>query len=332
MSHPRSFAIGLVLLATPLALSQDMILLADGSAISGRLVKDDGASVVVRLSGTGGEARRTVRYSELHPRTLYRLMAGKAAAGDAPAQLAVGDAALRAEIFAAARKHYDLALKADPRLADRVTSAMRSVDEAAARSLAARAEAASRGGDLPEFERLLTSIVTEFPETPAAAEASPRLASARRAATAPPRTMTAASTNLRRALASAEKKHAESHEHVTRGLESAKSLRVAVAEYEEAIADLGAALSSVDAAVRGASLTQDETRDVEAVRSEFRADLVRAHLQLASLYSGRNSYVQALSWVDRAIAVDPADAMARRTRQRIELESALASSRNYRGR
>ena len=153
-----------------------VILLRDGRKLRGHVVKelDDGIQVQIVTAGTIAVTK--VLYSNLHPRTLYRLKLGKLQKDDAAGHLDVADFAADHEMWDAARLHYLEAAELDERLASDIDAKLLALLERAADNELARGTQAMNDGSNAAAKRHFHRVLRDFPESNAAEDARGNLA------------------------------------------------------------------------------------------------------------------------------------------------------------
>ena len=304
-----------------------ILYLAKGGTVRGRLVSDDGASI--QLEGSDGQ-KRIITYQDLDPRSVYRLMKGRTSNDDAEGQIEVGNYARDAGYYAHARRHYNMAVKADPSVQERVDKESTKLREVAGDAELARAREAASKGDLDAAEGHLSNIINEFPDGQAAATAATMLQDLQARDAAGSSSAPDTSAEIAKELKQATDFVAKAKDENRKGLLNSKKQSTALRSFDKA-ADYGEkARKSIEKKSGEKDLADDPafTRAASALDRQAVDVIVDASLNSASLYMTRESYGSALAATNRAIATDPNNQQARSTRARIEV---AASSNDYGG-
>lgn len=315
-----------LLLQVSVAAADPPLLTRDGRKISGKVIADDGIKLTVKLAnGTTTE----LRYEDIRPRTMYRLLAGKAAKNDARAQLSVARYALGAGLLGAAQKHFALAAKADPLWRDEAERGIAKVRERQASAYLGRARKALEKKRYKEAERDLLEVLHNYPESKAADEAVTLHAGI----------LEEAEKRLEQELAAEKAKHDE---------KLMRRLAPLYDEFQHAVNDTRKALA--DHTRRSAKIRklQESLRHAKRIKSRLAA-LEKQHdghgshealeelerrtrsleygtlIHLANIHRGEQSFRRANEWIDRAIALDPQNRRAHYVKARIATEEAYYS-------
>jgi len=283
-----------------------------GKAIKGTLLEDNGA--LIRLRTSSGE--RQIEYSELAPRSVYRLEKGRTPPDDGLGLAKLGDLARKAGYWAHASRHYRDALAADASLAPRLEASMAELREEASQDVLSRAREDVQKKKVKDAEKNLTTILTEFPDEPAAVEAAAMLD---RIHSDSQRTRSIPSSDERLAkLFETPRKELERAANFNhKGLVNRNQSR-ALGSYKNALKNLDKAGKQLD---KIEEKYPDDRQILAMVRSlgDEVSDLyVTTTLNMVSVYMVQTSYNKALEAVNTALAMSPKDEQLLNTRARIE--------------
>ncbi len=326
-THMRNIVLVVVVLIGDLAsvAAQEVFLTRDGRRIEGRLLKNEGDRIRVRLqTKEPGRAVITLRYSQLSPRTIYRLKLGATSRRDGEGQLALADFAMANGLYDAARRHLRLALKADPALEGRVDQALRRLMRLASEDLLEKARRRAREGRFKEAERLVAMLLREFPELPAAREGAallqdlgPRLEAMRTKELA--ERLAREEEQRRKLVQPAEQAHARGRRLTRRGLQQSARQSTAIALFRSALKSCKKARTLLARTLSRHGQDATVKRLVQELDREIVAHINQTYVHMGSLYLTRGSYNDALASVNNALALNPKDKEARALRARIEI-------------
>jgi len=301
------------------ALEPQVLLDATGKKIRGRILSDDGERVTVAFElKDGTKGRQTLRYSQLDPRTVYRLHLGRVALDDGPAQFELAEFAASAGLYDAALRHYLQAADADHSLFEKVDQALASLREDAAATQIERGRTAMRKGDLDRAQRHLSEALTEFPDTQAVADADPLLAELGDLILEQRREQEAAlAEHVAKRLAPARERHAKALDHMSSGIAEGRSPTRSIGHLRKAEAEFDNARRRLANLRKKRSTDAELAADIDTILDQVESDFVRNELHLAGRYLQRGSYKSAHGAVDRILAIDPAHGEALALRSRI---------------
>jgi len=302
---------------------QQVLYLASGTTVRGTPIADDGLSVELRMSDGSG---RTYAYTDLDPRSVYRLMKGRASRDDGAAQIEVGNYARDHGYYAHARRHYDQALAADRELGARVEHELGILRERAAGEELAKARTALSKGETGAAEEHLATVLKEFPGERAAESAAAMLNDihAREA------TMTRSAPDLEVEVAADFDKVREYYdrgvEENRKGLLASKNQSRALRHFDSALKNTQKARQEIGGVMKSNEDSPAHRRAADDWERRSLDLVIDVDLNMASIYMTRESFNSALERVNHAIAVDPANQEARNMRARIEV---AASNDNW---
>ena len=286
--------------------------LANGKTIKGTLLQENG--VLVRLRTSSGE--RQIEYSELAPRSVYRLEKGRTPPDDGLGLAKLGDLARKAGYWAHASRHYRDALAADASLAPRLETSMAELREEASQDVLARAREDVQKKKVKDAEKNLTTILTEFPDEPAAVEAATMLDRIH------------SESQRTRSIPSSDERLAKLFETPRKELERAANFNhkgLVNRNQSRALGSYKNALKNLDKAVKQIGKIEEKYSDDRQVQAMARSlgdevsDLyVTTTLNMVSVYMVQTSYNKALEAVNTALAMSPKNERLLNTRARIE--------------
>lgn len=293
------------------------LLMANGRRLVGTLVSDTGEVIEVR---TESGSTVSASYKELDPRSVFRLMKGHTPAEDGEGQLAVARYAGEHGLYAHAKRHYDLALRADPSLKEEIEADLAQVDNAVAAGELARAQEEVKKGNTRRAEEHLARILNEYPDSAASKEASQILGQIASAADEErTRSVRDLSAEIQKELGRAKRSYERAVERNRAGLlasdKQSRALNLFKSSYkdgEKARRELGK--------VRDKHAEDQEFLDATAKYDQVVVDeMVQAQLNMSSIYLIRRSYNAALGAANTALAIDPKSQAAMNMRARVEV-------------
>jgi len=299
-----AWACALLLAATGSLAAQQVIGTASGQTLQGTLLSDDGSSISFR---TDAGLQMTMSYKDLDAQTIYRLMAARTSKKDGPGQLRVGDQAAAAELFDAARDAYALAEADDPSLRPQIDTKLASLRLAASNSLLAEAKHAA-SHDRPDVAlRDLATLLHEFPDEPAAKEASAMYDTLHtgRAVARKQAKQEQQSQEVQQALAPAEQSYTEASDKIKQGVQDLAHQSLATQLFNSAIEDGKSARSQIQVAVGQAASIPGLEAAAKQLDQEVVDQMVDAYTQLANAYNQQSSYTDAGAAVSAALALQP---------------------------
>jgi len=319
------FCFVLVGLALAAADAQMIVTKKDGTILKGRVLSDNGAIVVMRVKGK--EVK--LEYGVLTPDSVYRLRAARIDVDDAGEQFRLGTFALDNKLFHAARKHYVMALTSEPDDKGKVIAALKRVDVVQRKSMLAMAKKAKADGDYGLEAKLLQHIMTTFPESDEGAEAEKMLAEAKLGKGAGD-IIDRLDKATQRKAAQARKLFATALEQNRKGLASARKMKRAANHFNGALKNLRSCQRIVDQVDRQYAQNPDVQERIKESRKKIDDMRIQILINQAHVYTQRQSFIKALEYVSRALAIDPDSQLARESRNRIELAMSMDGGRGIR--
>jgi len=293
----------------------DTLVLSRGGRVDGRVVADDGESVLFETRD-GRERRYT--YGELNTRSIYKLLLAKTSKDDAEAEFRLATFAGDIGLYAHCRRHYGFAVTADPSLRPKVDAALAQLDGLiAAGELEVAREAIDEGQDEEAAESLRT-ILTEYPDEALAHDAAILMegVESRRRVKARESGLRAYDERVANAIGPVQRRLETAREKNSAGL-TARSNSTSIRSFKSAASEGERARSEA----KRARSRNDESSILEALAIlEQQADdlLVDVHLNLSSTYFTRNDFSNALRSANQALAIAPDNERAQQMRARIE--------------
>jgi tetratricopeptide (TPR) repeat protein len=295
--------------------------LKDGSRVSGQAIAYDGDAQVLTFRTDEGRVLE-ISIDDLDGRSSYQLNRSLIEKTNGPAQLALANFARDVGLFAHSSRHYDQAEEADPSLAAEVARQRALMHTAAAEWVLATAKEAIAKGDNATAEKWLTKLVEKLPNHPLTTEAADLLEEQYT-------TVHSAKDDhledqyadvLNNQLKQGKKHYDRMLDMTKQGLTSKRTGSAAMKAWDRAIYEGKKCFKELD------DFEKDEDNsEAGALASEYRAlvteHMVSVYMHMASNSMTRTDYNGALSHVNQAIALDPANTTALNMRTRVEVAS-----------
>lgn len=266
-----------------------------------------------------------IHADQLDRGSAYRLAKSKADKNDGMDQLKLGNFARDIELYAHAVRHYGYAVKDDPSLEQAVEGELTVLRREAAEYCMRLAEEAMRKGDEKEAEKWLTTMVDKLPNEPMTARASTMLEQlyAKNHAAMDDHLEQGHEELLANELKTGKKYYDSMLQKIQKGLANSSKTSSAKRLYEGAFSDGQRALRDIDKAEK--KLGRAEVgATLDGYREVITEHMVDAQLHIASLYTTRSSFQQALAAVNKALSIDSGNKRALSTRARIENAAATS--------
>jgi len=304
------------------AVAAEYVKLKDGTLVKGDAVAYDEATETLTFRMEDGSSRG-FKLSELDLRSVYLVNRSRVPKDDFDKQLRIGKLACEVELFAHAVRHFDQARAADPARGAEVDAAVTALKRQAATYGMQKAKDAVSRGDLREAEKWLVKLTEKLPDEPEGVQAQQMLEEyyARNRREREAEVLARASAQQQKDLEKAKGHFDRMVEKTQKGLTANRSGNASVSAWEGALKDGERALKAldgVDTSVQG-GVTPDQ---MAGYRKMVIDQMVEVHLHLASLWTVRSSYNQALSEANKALALDPKSEHALAARARIERAAA----------
>lgn len=306
------------------AAQAESIRLKDGTRISGYATKYDEAKSVLSWQGDDGKAYE-LKLDDLDKRSTYSVLKSQVPKENGKGQLQLANFTRDIELFAHAVRHYGYALEADPSLKPEIDKQVAILRTQAGQWGLRQAKAAADKGDTKRALDWLEKIITKLPDEPEAVTAQ-QLLDNYYASVKAENTKEVDNHQdevLKEGLAKGKKAYDSMLERNKKALQS-KGGSTAVKGWEAAIKDGQKALDEID---KFEKANPDQYTELLAgYRKTVNDQIIEIHMHLASQFATRSSYNDALSEVNKALAIDPKNAEALSMRARIQ----DASSRGLR--
>jgi tetratricopeptide (TPR) repeat protein len=308
-------------LAAP-AFASEYVKLKNGKVLKGRATAYDSQAKTLSWRGEDGKAA-TYKLDELDQRSVYMVNASLIAKDNGKGQIQLANYARDIGLYQQAARRYEYAEKADSSLKSEVEKERAVLRRVAAEACMKNAKDAIARNDIKEAEEWLSKLIEKLPNEPQAEEAAALLEKHY--------------ANERHARDDElEAKHAEllqkdlkkGKEHYDRMIErtkdglTAKNSRKSVDLWESAIKDGEVVLDEIDKIEKKYG-DDPKVQDGAARYRQLTIDqMIDAHLHLASHYTIKSSYKDAVKETNAALALDPRNQEALSQRARIEAASA----------
>jgi hypothetical protein len=310
----------LFLLAAPLA-AQETIRLKNGETVSGRATAYDSAKKVLSFRTSDG---KVVEYADeqLNLRSLYMVYSSVIPDDNGKAQLQLANLARDAGLYIYAARRYALAEKADPALKSQIDGELVGLRKSAAVFCLDNARNARASGNKTEVEKWCKIMIDKLPNEPQTAEAREMLnqtyAALRDARDDELETRHA--ELLSQDLRQGKLRYDRMIQRSKAGL-VANNQSQAIQQWDGAIADGKFVLSEIDR-VASKYKNDDKVQDGAKKYRKLTIDqLVEDNMNLASLYTTRSSFNEAMKVTNAALALNPKSEAALAQRARIEQAS-----------
>lgn len=309
----------LAALAVP-SFAQEKIKLKNGQIVSGRATKYDADKQVLSFRTEDGKDV-TYTMNELDGRSVYLVYSSVIPQDNAKGQLQLANFARDAGLYKHAARRYGYAEK-DPSLKAEVEKQRAELRRLAADYCLANARAAELKGDTKESQKWLSILLEKLPNEPQAAEAAAMVqqtyvqeASARADEAVKDNT-----ESLQNDLKKGRAAYASMVERTRDGL-TARNASQASNLWSNALKDGDVVLKEIDRIVK----KYPEDLKVQDGANRYRKlttdQMVEVHLHLASQYTTRSSFSDAMKEVNAALALSPRNEEALAARARIEQAS-----------
>jgi len=312
-----------ILFAVPLVLSvfaeaADHVKLKNGTPVKGEAVSFDEATQTLNFKMEDGTTR-PFELDELDKRSVYLVNHSKVPKDDVAMQIRLGNLARETELFAHAMRHYGYAEKADPTKKPEIDGERAKLRQLAAAYGMRLAQAELAKGNKAEAEKWLVKIIEKVPNEPQAAEAAAMLeesySKAREEREAKARAK--ARDQLKKDLQPGRKVYENMVDKTKKGLTAKSSNSTATALWESALVDGKQLIRGLDRLDK--KYPDSATREMlSGYRAIVEKQIIEVHLHLASVWTTRSSYNNALDEVNQALAIDPTNEIVIATRARIE--------------
>jgi len=306
------------LLALAASASADYVKLKDGKPVKGEAISFDEPTQTLNFKLEDGTTRG-FKLDELDKRSVYLVNHSKVPKDDAGKQIRLANLARDAELFAHAMRHYGYAEKADPSKKPEIDAERAKLRQLAAAYGMKQAQEAIAKKDIPGAEKWLTKVVEKVPDEPQAKEAAAILERyySKTRAEKETKAVAQASEQLKKDLQPGKKNYDDMVQKTQEGLTQSTTGSKSLGAWESA---LGEGKQCLDLLTRLEKKYPDpQTREtLGGYRAIVVNQMIEVHLHLASAYTTRSSYNDAMAQANKALALDPQNAAALSARARIE--------------
>lgn len=313
----------LVLALAAVAVGEE-VLLNDGGAIEGEVVSADKTGVTVKH----GEKSTLVGPDELDPHYYYTQWSKRITKGDAQAHLDIAVYAFENGLFNQARSQYRKAQRIDKELTKKFEEeVIPELKEGVAAQLLDKARKAIDDGDYKTAEKIVAKILTRLENTRAAAQAREVLASVhlwelnkdqeklvKHLARYLPKDEEKALKSREKVAAKLgpiEKRIDRARGKVTKGLRTKTSNRQK-GVFQSAAKDFESAIKMIDKAIAEAGDDQAFVEYANELRSIAVREAIDAYVHAGGVLMVRSSFNDALEMANKALALDPDSAAAKK--------------------
>lgn len=302
--------------------ANDYVKLKNGTPIKGEATKYDEATNSLEFKLEDGSTR-TFKMDELDGRSVYLVNHSRVPKDDATKQIRLANLARDVGLYAHAVRHYEYAAKADPSKKPEIEREVAVLKTKAATWAMQQVRNAQAKGDKAEAEKWLLKMVEKVPDTPEGKEAAAMLdqtyaeARAKRESDAEAK----ATQSMKDDLQTGKKLYDNMVSKTQKGLTAKGSGGQAINSFESAVQDGGRVLKELDKADK--KYTDAAAQETLAGYRKVVVDqLIETRLHLASAFTVRSSYNDALEQVNQALALDPKNEQAQSARVRVEQAAA----------
>jgi tetratricopeptide (TPR) repeat protein len=314
----KTLSLASVLALAASASAADYVKLKDGKLVKGEAVSYDEPTQTLNFKMEDGTTKG-FKLDDLDKRSVYLVNHSKVPKDDAAKQIRLANLARDAELFAHAMRHYGYAEKADPSKKPQIEAERATLRKLAAAYGMRMAQEAQSKGDKAGAEKWLLKIVEKVPNEPQAKEAAAILEQsyAKTRGEKEAKAESQASEQLKKDLQPGRKNYDDMVRKTQEGLTASTAGSKATSSWDSALSDGQRALDLLDRLIK--KYTDPKTREtLQGYRVVVTTQMVELHLHLASSYTTRSSYNDALAEVNKALALDPKNAECLATRARIE--------------
>ena len=307
-------------LALPAA-AQEKIKLKGGKVVSGRATAYDDDKKILSFKTDDGQEHQWP-LDQLDSRSVYLVYASVIPKENGKGQLQLANFARDAGLYEHAARRYGYAKAADPALAADVEREGAQLRRVAAEACLAKAKEAHQKGDEKEAQKWLALLLERLPNEPQAAEATAMIEAgyAREANARDDALEKEHEELLQKDLKKGKERYDSMIERTKNGL-TARNDSKAESLWKQAIDDGEFVLKEIE---RLEKKYKDDAR-VQEGAARYRQltidQMVSVHLHLASQYTVKSSFKDAMREANKALSLDPKSGEALAARARIEQAS-----------
>ncbi len=308
----------------------------NGRMVTGEIIAVKKNKIVLARKLAKGSIREQIPFDRIEPSSLYTNLVSALRPLDRSAHKRIADAAYAASLFATAKRHY---LKSainskvpSPVLAERIAQCEAKDIE----KILARSTNELMKEHFKMSRRLALLAMKRYPTHPKSktipaqlTRINRRLESARKRDVALARTRKEKSNweAAEKLLAKLDGMIIKAQNYEVKSLRSSSKLRRVRGYVELGLRELVRADKDLWRLRQSKLIPGDLKGRLNAIDEQVITMQIRLRLHVASMYSIRGSFGNALSWANEALSFDPTDKSALAARARIETSAAAASSR-----
>lgn len=297
------------------ATAQQVFKKKDGTFFKGYLLKDSGTDVSIRTQ----EGKVDLKYSDLAPDTVFWLREKRTPEDNAQAQMNLAEYALKHKIFHGARKHFVMAVLADPSFKDKAVAGWKRTETSQRRFLIEKAAEARKTGNRQLEQAILSLLMTNFPDSKEAEKAEKMLDELKEAGDDLEGVIARLDKSAQKLIEDGRKSFNEALEYNRKGLKASRKKSQAERHFKRALKKL----RHCEVVLHKIREEYDQNFELMKAAKEAEKKLedrqIRVLINIAHLYSSRQSFIKALEYVNRALLVDENSQLANETRSQIEL-------------
>ncbi|MHC4934439.1 MAG: tetratricopeptide repeat protein [Planctomycetota bacterium] len=319
------------------ATAQQLFFLKDGGVYKVKVLKSDWESVTVSLPLEGGGEEIHVVPVEIIEAHCYYNVRNKALEGDAAGRIRLAKYAVDNDMFPRAKAQMDQARALDPKVVEEfMEKEFPKIKEGLAQRILETGQRSLRRGSTENAKKWASLILTKFEGTAAEAGAEELLnevqakidadrakkRAQRRKVEAQKQEAEAKKIEKERDsfLRPVEKLIDEANAANDRGLR-AKSVTQSIGPLESAAKKYESAAKKADELIKKGPPDEATTQSLQEMKAEGIRWGVQAYLNIAHSYSARGSYQKAVTYTNKALALDPDNAEAKAARATISTTS-----------
>jgi len=297
------------------ATAQQVFQKKDGTFFKGYLLKDTGEVASIRTQ----EGKVDLKYSEMAPETVFWLREKRTPNENAEAQINLAEYALKHKIFHGARKHFVIAVLADPSYKEKAIAGWKRTETAQRRFLIEKAAEARKTGNRQLEQAILSLLMTTFPDSTEAEKAEKMLDELQEAGDDLEGVIARLDKKAQKLIEDGRKSFQDALEANRKGLKASRKKAQAERHFNYALRKLR------HCEVVLHQIREEYGQNFELMKAAKEAEKkledrqIRVLINLAHIYSQRQSFIKALEYVNRALLVDENSQMALDARSQIEL-------------
>ena len=328
----RSLRLLLLLVTTTLPLSAQTLELRSGEVVIGRVLAVDDHTVKLEVTFPDVSVR-SIKRSDIQPRSIYALLSARIDQADAKAHLGLARTCKKLGLLALAISESREASRRDAALSPIVDKLIIQLRGQLAGEILQQAEGDYAEDRMGSARMAAHVLKRDYGDTDAATGAKKLMAKIAARVGPQPREISAKEVNkvvaaARRALARTAKKTGATPAHGS--MRDQRALQSAVSRLEKAWARIGNLVGPHEEATPEAGRTSVATPAdrLSLVQAELRRRLTASYLSLGSIYLERRALPDADDWCNKACALDPENKHLHRLHELI-LQAKIVSGWGY---